>query len=265
MRNIKMMALLSGVFFAALAVASIAPMKGQDQTAPQRSRRPRIKLDLSQFPIADYEAPAPSDPEELRKRRAQGKKYDNAETPMSHPSGILSSSTTAGDWEYGLESVLPAAQSSLVIIGMVTDAKAFLSNEKTGIYSEFTIQVGEVLKGDPVPLLNSDGTLTAERWGGRVRNESGHAVTYSVAGQGMPRVGQRYLFFLGRNARQDSVMGRPDTADMSRNILTAYELRAGKVYPLDSAGGRNFDDYWEIDEAIFLSEVRKVIAQLAPE
>jgi hypothetical protein len=44
------------------------------------------------------------------------------------------------------EQALPTHISNAVVIGEVTDAKAYLSEDRTSVYSEFTIRVGEVLK-----------------------------------------------------------------------------------------------------------------------
>src|SRR5688500_20247822 len=40
----------------------------------------------------------------------------------------------------------PTRKATAVVLGIVTDARSYLSNDKTGIYSSFSIQVEEVLK-----------------------------------------------------------------------------------------------------------------------
>jgi hypothetical protein len=75
----------------------------------------------------------------------------------------------------------------------------------------------------------------------------------------VPRIGHRYLFFL-RYTGQGEVP----------YILTAYELRAGRVFPLDGLDEANskvgnilpqFAAYENADENVFLNEVRNAIAQ----
>ena len=70
----------------------------------------------------------------------------------------------------------------------------------------------------------------------------------------MPGVGQRYLFFLERNPEQYT-------------ILTAYELRSGRVRPLDgknAPGGENSEwlgnAYAGTDESKFLLNVEREVA-----
>lgn len=67
-------------------------------------------------------------------------------------------------WWVGLPA-LPVEQSDAVVIGEVERAQAHLSTDKTGIYSEFTIRLEDVLKGrseEAVPGV----TVIAERFGG---------------------------------------------------------------------------------------------------
>lgn len=67
----------------------------------------------------------------------------------------------------------------------------------------------------------------------------------------MPRVGVRYIFFLKSSEFENDY-----------SIVTAYELKGGRVYPLD--GYRNyqktvrppFDAYEGRDEKSFLGDVR---------
>ena len=75
----------------------------------------------------------------------------------------------------------------------------------------------------------------------------------------MPVVGQRYVFFLERNPEQ-----------YSYSILTAYELRSGKIRPMDgkdAPGGQNStwggDAYRGTDELQFLRDVENAIARTA--
>ena len=141
---------------------------------------------------------------------------------------------------------LPIAQSNAVIIGEVTNAQAYLSSDKTGVYSEFVVRLDGVLKNDNKNPLISGNVVTVEREGGRVRFPSGHISKLFVVGLGMPRAGRKYLFFLTRN-------------EQGCRILTGYELRTGRVFPLDSSGVVNFDAYRNADQNTFLNEVRSSI------
>jgi hypothetical protein len=135
----------------------------------------------------------------------------------------------------------------------VVDAQAYLSDDKTGVYSEFSIRIDEVFKNDSLKPGFPGGLVVAERYGGRVRFPSGRVTFYGNRDQGMPRLGGRYVFFLERDDQQYS-------------ILTAYELSSGRIYPLD---GRNTpgrdransvgDDYENTDATRFLSDLQKAL------
>ena len=136
---------------------------------------------------------------------------------------------------------LPVATSAAVIVGQITDAKAYLSNDKTGVYSVFTVQVHEVIKNSSQLSLSTGSSIDVERDGGRVRFPNGRTFIYVATN--MPQVGLRYVLFL-TNAQSQSDF----------QILTGYELREGKVYPLDDL--LNLHTYENADETIFLNQLR---------
>jgi len=71
----------------------------------------------------------------------------------------------------------------------------------------------------------------------------------------MPHQGRKYLLFLKRNAERQNY-----------TILTGYELRSGKVYPIDgtvaAVGNKKwpFDSYQGADQSRLLSDLHKEIA-----
>jgi hypothetical protein len=139
--------------------------------------------------------------------------------------------------------------SDLIVEGEVKDANAFLSDDGTGVYSEFTISVSDVIKS-PAPVQKHD-VITAERFGGRVRFPSGELVRYRIVGHGSPSKGGKYLFFLKQ------------MADGEYRILTAYEMRGNKIVALDGSrtnvGGRGDspnDKHTGKDAQEFKKEVR---------
>jgi hypothetical protein len=126
---------------------------------------------------------------------------------------------TNSHWWVGLPA-LPVSQSDAIVLGEVTEAEAHLSGDKTGIYSEFLVQVEEVFKESGGPLTVGD-VLSVNRVGGGVRFASGKVQQYKIARQGMLHKGSRYVLFL----RQ--------TTDNDLLILTGYELSGGRVIPVD--------------------------------
>ena len=206
------------------------------------------EVDTTQFPITDYSTAIPADLKVRAKRDAKGKKYNDRYVPRISESsdGIF----TIGDWEVGLPA-LPVARSSAVIVGDISDAQAYLSEDGTNIYSEFVVQVQQILKNDnQVPIGNS---IAVERSGGRVRLPSGKIVTARTNHQDLPRIGTRYVLFLTHNFSSGV---NPD----SLNILTGYELREGRVFPLDKLGPKHpVSSYKGADQASFLNDLAKAL------
>jgi hypothetical protein len=226
----------------AIAAIVIVPSKSQEQK-PARKAQTR-PLDENRFPIADYGAPEPSDPSERAKRHAKGKKYDKSHWSI-YPDAQSSMART-----HAISPDLPALpikESTAVVVGPVTKAKAYLSNDKTGVYSVFDVQVDEVIKNSSNQPLTTASSIEVERDGGRVKFPNGRILTY--VSTNMPQVGQRYVLFLTIPQGQSDFQ-----------ILTAYELRDGKVYPLDDLP--NLFVYENADEAIFLNQLRTKAADL---
>lgn len=239
--------------FAVLAMAftvTFVSLGNQGQNKPKKSTKVELRPQgedataIEQLPVADYDAPKPT----KQKRKAKNERH-NKKFPMAiDVSGDNLPANSTAHWWTGL-SALPTNKSDAVVIGEVQDAEAFLSSENTGLYSEFTIRITEVLKNDAAnPLTN---LVVAERTGGAVKFRNGRIKQFRYSGQGFPRRGKQYVFFLQRNA---------DGQDYT--ILTGYELRGGRVFPLDGAGKKlQFSTYAGTDENVFLNEVRSAIAQ----
>jgi hypothetical protein len=207
------------------------------------------KVNPLDFPATDYAVTAQADPKERAKRDAKGKKYNRSETAID-PHLVTVSDIYY--WDAGMPS-LPVDQSDAVIIGEVTAAEAHLSSDKTGIYSEFTIQIGQILKNDLQTPLAFPGSVVAERTGGRVRFPSGQVSLMYVSNLGMPQVGKRYVLFLTHNFPYQV------RRDEDYRILTGYELLDGCVVPLDSSGVVNFDAHRGHQERIFVGELQAAI------
>jgi hypothetical protein len=207
------------------------------------------QLDDAAAPIVDLASPNSSNPDENRKRK--NKSYDNSQmesieaNPTSEEVSIVSESVIPD---------LPVAMSDLIIEGRVTDSNAFLSDDKTGIYSEFTVSVQDVFKSSA--SVQKHDVITTERYGGRVRFPSGQIARYKVAGQGAPAKGVTYLFFLKRKDNGNYL------------ILTAYEMRGRQVFALDGSrfnirgkGKSSFDKHNGQDEQEFRKNLKSALQE----
>lgn len=220
----------------------------QDSSVPGKQQKFNRAEFESQFPVTDVNKPEPSDLDKRAKWQAKGKKYKRIGISITESSELITYNT---EWDIGLPA-LPVSESDLIIMGEVTDAQAYVLEDKTWVYSEFTIRVDEILKNTGNVMLTKGSSLVADRDGGRVRFPSGHITLQYIAGQGMPRAGGRYALFLTRDGREQST-----------HILTGYELRGGHVFPIDNpAGGQHpiATAYRGAEESAFLNDLRAAIA-----
>jgi len=150
---------------------------------------------------------------------------------------------------------IPAKQSDAIIRGTVVNRRAVLTDDKLGIYSEFSINIAEILKDDP-NLFRINQVVTVSRPGGAVRLSSGKIHRYTISSQNYPRQGKEYILFLKRDEEEDF------------SILTGYEVDGTVVQPLDGKRGtRNkedelpFDIYRGVSRETFISALQKVLQQ----
>jgi hypothetical protein len=242
--------LLGLVFFSAGAVRFAARSQQQNNSTPPQAKQKKDLMQRRQeiearVPSTDYDAPEPTNIEEKAKRSKRNKHYDRGNWVMKNPSDEGTATVIDSHAFFALPA-LPAAQSDVILTADVLKSEAHLSDDKTGVYSEFQVQVNEVLKaiGFTLPQTN---LITLSRPGGKVRYRSGHVERYEISNQNMPAVGKRYLFFLKTT---------PDSEDCE--IVTAYEIDSERVEPLD---GGQFDTFRGKDVASFVQMVRDAIAK----
>jgi hypothetical protein len=254
MASFKRAAFLSSVVLVVAVTTTVSELRGrgQNQSLVPEDRRAELEKARAefeaQFPVADYNAPEPESAEARQKRKVKSARHNHAGLVKKVDNdGKIGGTTWVYDWEVGLPP-LPVEQSTTVIVAEVLDAAAYLSEDKSEVYSEFTVSVKETLKNTSPVSLRTGDPVSLERVGGAVRFPSGHKQLYDVAGQNMPRVGRSYVFFL--NCSEEG---------QNCGIVTAYELKGGRVAPLDSPD--HFKIYDNVDEVGFLKSVRDAIAR----
>jgi len=234
--------LISLAILATCAAITIAAFRDQAQRKVGGQDAP----DKSSWPLTDYTAPRPTDPEERSRREARGRKYDKSDFRV-HPQDLAENTVRTQSFDpYATLPALPVIQSKAIVIGEVIAAQAYLSNDQTGVYSEFNIRVEEVLKTDGLEVPATGCQIDLEREGGRVRFPSGRVHSYSVDKENMPRVGRRYIFFLTR-----------ENQEYTYHILTAYELRDARVFPLDELP--QFKSHQADNELDFITTLRRLV------
>ncbi len=253
MRSHKSIVFLVAVMSAITLIIAAPPIGSQGLEKDKPTAITRIRSDL---PVVDFTTAA-SAPISA-KRRANSRRYDlNNGSPNPVEFELKESdreTSFALEPSHGPERVaIPASQSDVVVIGEVLSTEAHLSNDRTGVYSEFNVRIDEVLKNASERSVFPGSSLATERRGGAVRFRSGKILQRGVFQETMPLAGGRYIFFL-RSQR--------NTENFS--IITGYNLREGLVHPLDgmnqSPALPQFAVYEGVKEEAFVTEVRSALA-----
>ena len=269
MKNQKSSWLLLLLLSLAIAMVTLASTLGQqNKRTDEQQRAIEKRVHVEDYPVADYESPESSDPQERDKRKVRNHRHDLSSDIKSEED--VKPFTLKEDGTYisiplsvshpKTEPAIPEAESDAIVVGEVVSAHAYLSNDKTSVYSEFTVHVADVLKNGNLWSLHSGSQVEVERSGGRLRFPSGKVLLLGAPyGKNMPRLGERYLFFLKQNDEGNSY-----------SIITAYELRSGSVYPLDrspegdvkSRQFAEYEAYSGMDETTFISHVLVAIQKV---
>ena len=213
-------------------------------------------------PLSKYEdaVAAPSDPSAQERRAARDRRYyvntsgwseEDKRTRLvpKETKQLTSMSLPLSGGRY--EQALPVGQCDSIVVGVIADAHAYFPAQHNVVYSEFKVQVQQVLKG--TQSISVGNVIDAERHGGRILMPSGQIVVDGTFGHTLPQTAGRYLLFL----RQE-----PEAQDFL--IVTGYELRNGKVFPMDGNEANHplpqFETYRGMTESEFLSKITSEIA-----
>jgi hypothetical protein len=192
--------------------------KGTEAVNKVLNGRAAKQLDDEMTPTVEYEAGSKA----TANRQLRNGKHDNARWVRNDLDARVSEVVDESEWAIGLTD-LPIDKSDLVVEGQVISAEGFLSNDRTGVYSEFCMQVARVLKNATGEVISPSDTVVMERVGGKVKYKSGKIIRYRIEGQGSPIRGQTYLFFLSRSEQG------------TYRLLTAYQIQGEKVFALDGS------------------------------
>src|SRR5215207_8981209 len=147
-------------------VTTVLALRVRTQSIHADNKQPQNDTAESdqRFPTAEYEEAEITDPAKRARRMAKNQRYDRRRLVKSRPDKSIVATTRVSEWEVGLPAI-PSARSHTVVLGEVLDAQAHLSNDKTGVYSEFDVRVVRVFKNLSNSLSPGD-TITVEREGG---------------------------------------------------------------------------------------------------
>lgn len=197
---------------------------------------------VTDVPVVDFGSQEKSNGVSSSENEGRSKKnsrYNNRNAVWELP-GDLRVKPKSAHWVFDVPAI-PAANSDEIVIGNVKSGKAFLSNDKTGVYSEFTISIQQVLKSNS--SVQEGQEIVAERAGGAVRFPSGKVQRIEVyKGQEMPQLEATYIFFL---KKLDS--------EKDFSILTAYRLQEERVEPLDAISP--YAEYQGAEKTEFINKI----------
>ena len=235
--------------FVVVMVLSITVFKaGYGSTNVQQNvrvtRRDNYQDRVDRYPVVEAEETEPTDPVKKAKLRKQQQRYDK-DAPFSNPGPNDQELAFSPEWQFNFPA-LPVIKSGAIVVGQVLNAEAHRSTNKMNVFSNFEVRVEEVLKGH----LNIRNVINIQRVGGFVKYPGGRKVLFRLIGNGMPGVGSRYVFFL-------------NVVDEDYTILTAYELAAEGVVPLDNA--TQFQAYKGVSEISFTATLRDAISRAIPQ
>lgn len=172
------------------------------------------------FPTVDYNEPNLPDTEENRAKKEKKKRFnDLGNWVFATPEAYIAENLALSEGHFNFPA-LPAAKSDLILIGVVGETKAHLSENRKNVFSEFMVAVEKVFKSGNQEVKQGS-VVTINRMGGFVKYPNGQTILYRRSGMYMPKIGARYLFFLNSINKHDY------------GILTAYELTEAGVIPLD--------------------------------
>jgi hypothetical protein len=125
---------------------------------------------------------------------------------------------------------MPFGSSDAVVVGSIKAGQAYLSNDKREIYSEFKVQLSEILKSPSTPYLTVGSLVDVSRRGGAIKLPSGKVLLRGSEADSMPQIAARYLMFLKYNA---------DAEDYT--LITGFRLETDRVYYLDDQDEKSSD------------------------
>ncbi|MFN0277737.1 MAG: hypothetical protein ACKVRN_03950 [Pyrinomonadaceae bacterium] len=210
-------------------------------TPPNSSFQEEVK----KYALADYDAALPDNPQIREERRRKSQRYDSQNLVMRNP-GPNRSGVERYD-EVPPPPVFPVSESTFIVTGKIERADAFLSNDKLGVYTEFTIRIHEMLKKPFSSKLGVGDTIIADRAGGAVRYSTGQQLLYRYAERDLPLLDSSVILFLTCGTQSPNC-----------EILTGYEVSDQKVSPLDFRDSR-LDEFQEVTKASFVESIRNKI------
>jgi hypothetical protein len=173
------------------------------------------------------EAPPSSNDEERARRESKSRRYNGAGSDLTTMEPDMVRSLIGCGPAMPL---LPTEYTPIIMLGTVVSLQPYLSEDKSNIYTEYTVHVEKYLKKDALTLPMEGDRLIVDRTGGVLRLRNGRVIQYHASGTGMARplrVGERLVLFLNRIHDGANLMLGP-----------GFLLRDGKAYAIGQSEGQ---------------------------
>jgi hypothetical protein len=230
-----------------------ASAKNQQSRPKDYDKKPTKYSDVpAKGEFQNQSSELPSDQERRVVRESRYKNtYPEITDPADSPNTQLGEDAVLKIDDYvGPLDPFPVPPSAAIVVGTVLSSKAFVSTDRTYVYSDYQVRVDRVLKQDALASVAVGEQIVVSRGGGTIHFPSGHIRDYLTNGEGFPAIGSQYLFFLGKPNFPEH--------EYEQIIGCLYQLSGGKVHPLDTAQLTLFDD---MSDVVFLSKVEQAIAK----
>lgn len=228
------------------AIASLVSFSMRSSAGTQgKGQKASPETENYSGPVVDYDTNSQvsslKDPKKQELKQIKSKRYNHrAPEPLGNFASVSFEVNT--HWNIGLQP-LPVKESDIIVLGKVIDAQAYLSSDKMGVYSEFTLNVERLFKNSEPPIGES---LVLEREGGVVRFSSGRLLPYKINGQRLPRSQREYVFFLKHNLQGEDY-----------HIITGYQILQNKIVPLDEVD--KFQVFNDMEAEQFIKTLQEAV------
>ena len=145
---------------------------------------------------------------------------------------------------------IPLSLSNLVVVGQILKGRSYLSADGTTIYTEFSVQVTEVLSNSSPKPISVGGTMYAVRPGGVVKLPSGKVLIRGSATESLPRKKTNCAMLLHYEASGDVYA-----------LVSAFELNGNHVYLIDSTTPKQLLNEFGGNADAFLQLLRSMVSK----
>ena len=238
-------------FYIALSAAMEEAVPQPEVVRDQQSNSKKVEAERPKKPTKYSDVPAKGEFEnnsnelssDRQRRTVRESRYKDTYAEIADPANSTAQEpiedyvVQISDYAAPLDP-FPVAPAAAIVIGTVLRGKAFVSSDRTYVYSDYQVRVDRVLKQDRSASLAVGEQIVVSRGGGTIHFLSGHVRNYINQGEGFSATGSQYLFFLGKPNFPEH--------EYEQIIGSLYQLDNGEVHPLDDQQMGRFENMGQV-------------------